>query len=100
MSSDGLATPIMHLPTVPKVASNSTPEEKFSFEIGTKIKLARTYRQMSQTELARKAGLTRQYVSKIEKGQCCVTTRCLLRIVDILNCEISVNFKLKEYAEK
>jgi len=60
-----------------------------NIQLGNRLKLARVERNLSQEELARLAGVTRQTISSIENGQYVPSTllafllsRCLDKRVD------------------
>ena len=65
-------------------------EERELLRIGLEIAEARTKQGITQTELARRAHVTQQQVSKIEKGiNCNVVT--LLRVCRVLRLVCRVN---------
>ena len=53
--------------------------------IGEKIRYMRKYRNMNQQELAEKLGVSRQYVSQIEKGRDSISVKKLQDILNILS---------------
>lgn len=53
-------------------------------EIGQKIKEARMAAEMSQTELAKKAGITNQFVCQIEAGKKGASVETLSKLAKVL----------------
>ncbi|MCB1405636.1 MAG: helix-turn-helix transcriptional regulator, partial [Rhodobacteraceae bacterium] len=47
----------------------SNTKTRTDFDIGTRLKVARTKRRLSQRELARKSGVTNGTISQIEQNQ-------------------------------
>ena len=56
--------------------------------VGDLIRLNREKRGISQSELARRLGITRSFMSKLEKEQRTISSDTLIKISDILNCPI------------
>ncbi|MBU0488194.1 MAG: helix-turn-helix domain-containing protein [Bacteroidetes bacterium] len=57
-------------------------EEEFeAFRIGVLIQEARKQRNMTQTELAQKAGTTKNYISRIENDASDIRLSTLMRII-------------------
>ena len=54
------------------------------------IRVYREYRNMSQEELAKKIGKTKQYISMLEKGERVGTIRTLKQIAEALNIEVDM----------
>ena len=54
-----------------------------AFAIGELIKQARKEAQLTQTQLAEKAGTTKNYISRIENGQSDIQMTTLFRIIEI-----------------
>lgn len=52
------------------------------------IKAFREYRKLSQVQLAHEAGVTKQYISQIEKGERIGTARVLKKIAHILDIDL------------
>ena len=50
----------------------------------TRLRVARAQRDVSQSELARAVGVSRQTISSIETGQYCPSTVLALRLADAL----------------
>jgi putative transcriptional regulator len=50
----------------------------------TRLRVARAERDVSQAELARAVGVSRQTISSIETGQYCPSTALALRLADVL----------------
>ena len=61
----------------PKAEVRIDPEQK---RAGEKLRAFRRSKKMTQAELARKAGLTQQYIAKIEKGITCPRPQTLEKI--------------------
>lgn len=57
-------------------------------DVGTRIRLMRTAKKMTQGELAKRAGLTQNSVSLIELGQRSPKTDNLVRLADALGVEV------------
>jgi transcriptional regulator with XRE-family HTH domain len=57
---------------------------KNEIDIGYRLKMARTVRQLSQRELARKSGVTNGLISQIEQNQTNPTISSLKRILDAI----------------
>ena len=57
--------------------------------IGQQIKTARKLIGLTQTELANKAGMTRQQIARIESGKNSPLTCNLFKIYEALNIKIS-----------
>jgi DNA-binding XRE family transcriptional regulator len=54
-----------------------------AFAIGELIKNARKEAKLTQSELAEKAGTTKNYISRIENGQSDIQMTTLFRIIEI-----------------
>jgi transcriptional regulator with XRE-family HTH domain len=67
--------------------------EPHDIEVGRRIRIRRLERQMSQTELATKLGVTFQQVQKYEKGVNRVGAGRLLRIAEALDVPVSFFFQ-------
>ena len=52
--------------------------------LGTRLRVTRAQRDVSQAELARAVGVSRQTISSIETGQYCPSTVLALRLADVL----------------
>ncbi len=63
-----------------------TPAEQAAYlrRLGLHIRVLRTARQLSQQELAERAGMDRTYVSRLERGQHNVTVLVLVRLAGAL----------------
>lgn len=59
--------------------------------IGEKIRYMRKYRGINQQELGKRLGVSRQYISQVEKGRDSISVKQLYVILDIL--EFDVEFK-------
>lgn len=62
------------------------------FDIGGRLKVARTNRRMSQRELARKSGVTNGMISQIEQNQSSPSVASLKRILDAIPMSMSEFF--------
>ncbi|WP_197189471.1 helix-turn-helix domain-containing protein [Pseudoalteromonas sp. NGC95] len=62
--------------------------EQFSVAIGKNIKVMRARREVSQAELAFKAGLNQSYLSRVENGSVNITVLKLKTVSDALQCNI------------
>lgn len=54
-------------------------------QLRTRLRVARAERNVSQAELARAAGVSRQTISSIETGQYCPSTILALRLARVLD---------------
>jgi putative transcriptional regulator len=63
--------------------------------LATRLRVARAERRLSQGDLARMAGVSRQTVSSIETGQYCPSTILALRISNVLGVRIEELFWLE-----
>ena len=59
-------------------------------QLGELIRLRRTERHLSQTELAEQIGATRQWVSRLEKGKNDIGTARLFAVLDALELNLDV----------
>ena len=66
--------------------------------LGEMISIHRTRLKISQTELAQAAGVSRNYISQIERGNENVSYSVLLRILERLGLELRMNMKEDEDA--
>ena len=65
-------------------------------ELGNTIKYLRENKEMSQSELSKKAGVNREQISRIESGQVNVTVKTIYKLAEALNVPISFFFKKTE----
>lgn len=63
-------------------------DEKSLQGIGTKIKLLRTLRRVSQQQLAKQLGISQTHMSNIEGGRVSVNLRLLMRIANLFACRL------------
>jgi len=70
--------------------------ETLLFAIGDKFRTVRRYRNIGQSELCEKLGISRQHLSNIERGKQPASIILLAEIADALGCDLIVNLKLKE----
>lgn len=61
-----------------------------------RIKVARAERDLSQDQLARAAGVSRQTISSIETGQYCPSTLLAFRLARVLRLGVEDLFQLEE----
>jgi DNA-binding XRE family transcriptional regulator len=73
------------------MANQEDKSERFPLDLvekiaagGNAVKIFREYRKISQTELARRLNISRQYMSKIENGERTGTAKLLKKIASIL----------------
>lgn len=60
-----------------------------------RLRVARAERNLSQGELARFAGVSRQTISSIETGQYCPSTLLAFRLAQVLNVRVDELFWLE-----
>ena len=60
-----------------------------------RLRVARAERDLSQGELARSAGVSRQTISSIETGQYCPSTLLALRLARVLGVRVDELFWLE-----
>ena len=65
-------------------------------QLGNRLKVARAERNLSQEDLARLAGVTRQTISSIETGQYCPSTLLAFILSRQLGKPVEELFYLKE----
>lgn len=65
-------------------------------QLGNRLKVARAEKDLSQEELAKRVGVTRQTISSIEKGQYCPSTLLAFRIARQLGKGVEELFYLHE----
>lgn len=58
-------------------------------QIGARVRYYRTIREMEQTALAEKLGITQQYMSKIERGTAKPSTHLLFLIAKTLEIDVA-----------
>ena len=80
---------------VDNMANKNIPMNDKTSGIGETIQQIRKFRNMTQQELADKAGLTRTTITNIEKGKQTINSKQLPLIAEALNAELIVRFKLK-----
>jgi len=67
--------------------------------LGNRLRVARAERDLSQTDLARLAGVTRQTISSIETGQYCPSALLAFRLSECLHMAVDELFYLKKGAD-
>lgn len=70
--------------------------ERHEPRLRNRIKVARTERDLSQDQLARAAGVSRQTISSIETGQYCPSTLLAFRLARVLRLGVEDLFQLEE----
>ena len=60
-----------------------------------RLRVARAERDLSQSELARSAGVSRQTISSIETGQYCPSTLLAFRLARVLGVRVDELFSLE-----
>ena len=70
------------------------------FQLGNRLKVARAERNLSQEELARLAGVTRQTISSIETGQYCPSTLLAFVLARQLGKSVEEVFYLEEKTDE
>lgn len=68
-------------------------EENYNHLIGTRVKMLRITKRVSQTELAKKIGVTQTHLSNIENGRAGLTITNLIKLHQVLDCPISSFFE-------
>jgi putative transcriptional regulator len=64
-------------------------------QLGNRLRVARAEREISQTELARLVGVTRQTISSIETRQYCPSTLLAFRLSEELGVRVDELFLLE-----
>ncbi len=67
-----------------------------SYILKNRLKVARAEKELSQEELAKMAGVTRQTISAVETGQYCPSTKLALTLAMKLDKKIEELFYLEE----
>ncbi len=67
-----------------------------SYILKNRLKVARAEKELSQEELAKMAGVTRQTISAVETGQYCPSTKLALTLAMKLGKKIEELFYLEE----
>lgn len=73
--------------------------DKVDFYVAHQVKTMRSFRGMSQQELARRIGVTFQQIQKYEKGINRMSAARLHQIADILDTDVSVFFPVAKKNE-
>lgn len=66
--------------------------EDYNKLIGTRVKMLRITKNISQTELAKQIGVTQTHLSNIENGRAGLTIPNLIKLHEALECTISSFF--------
>ncbi len=66
--------------------------ENYNQLIGTRVKMMRITKKVSQTELAKEIGVTQTHLSNIENGRAGLTIPNLIKLHKVLHCSISSFF--------
>lgn len=64
--------------------------------IGRNVQQLREYRNITQEELAEKAGLSRVLIGQIERGETNARLGTLMSIADALNCYLDITYSPAE----
>ena len=64
-------------------------------KLRSRLRVARAERQMSQEQLARAVGVSRQTVSSVETGQYCPSTILALQFARVLDVDVGTLFWLE-----
>ena len=67
-------------------------EEKYR-QLGAKVRYFRNIKNMEQAEFAEKIGISRQYLSRLERGNSRPSIDLLFRIADVLEVDIGAIMK-------
>lgn len=67
--------------------------ENYNKLIGTRVKMTRITKHISQTALAKEIGVTQTHLSNIENGRAGLTIPNLIKLHQVLQCPISEFFK-------
>ena len=68
------------------------------YNIATRIKEIRKSKKLTQTEVAKKVGITRQTLAKLEKGEIGkVSLLAFIKILDVLEYELEIEEKKPFY---
>jgi len=68
------------------------------YNIATRIKEIRKFKKLTQTEVAKKVGITRQTFAKLEKGEIGkVSLLAFIKILDVLEYELEIEEKKPFY---
>lgn len=68
-------------------------------QLGNRLRVGRAQRDLSQTDLARLVGVTRQTISSIETGQYCPSTLLAFRLSACLEIKVDELFYLENGEE-
>lgn len=77
----------------------AAPEGRSSFDVGTRLKASRTVQNLSQRELAMRAGVTNGMISMIEQNKHSPSVATLNRLIDALGLSFAEFFSLEMPAE-
>ena len=66
--------------------------ENYNHVIGTRVKMIRITKHISQTELAKEIGVTQTHLSNIENGRAGLTISNLIKLHQAMRCPISEFF--------
>ncbi len=75
-------------------------EQTHLTHIGKNIKQLREYRNMTPETLGWKAGNTEHFIKEVEKGNIALSIDQLVKIAEVLNCVLDINFTPMENLEK
>ncbi len=75
------------------IKSANTEVDSFLRHLGEQIKTVRVNKRLTQSQLAKKLGVSQQIVSRIEKGRQNVSVLTLKEVVDKLNARINLDIR-------
>jgi transcriptional regulator with XRE-family HTH domain len=75
-------------------------ESEEEYQLSRMVIRARLERGMTQSDLARAAGMDQRVISRVETGQTLPTMRTLSKIADGLGCGVVIKFVPKERREE
>ena len=76
-------------------------EKNYNHLIGTRVKMIRITKHISQTALAKEIGVTQTHLSNIENGRAGLTISNLIKLHQVMQCPISEFFvDIEEQAPK
>jgi len=87
-------------PRTPKPPTGETPPDDLQALFGQRLQAERIKQNKTQLDLAEAAGLTHQYVSKIEDGQINVTLDTMKKLATVLDHEVSELLRRAEREEE
>ncbi|REE01096.1 helix-turn-helix domain-containing protein [Marinoscillum furvescens] len=77
-----------------------TPEQEFIAIVGKQLYTLRKYRQLTQDEVAEKCGVSRKYVSQLERGEVNASLGIVFKLCTALQCYADLTFTPVESQKK